>query len=148
MITPSRYLVPKSPTHATRPKLAIHGGPKAITLDRGDILRCPIVTPEDEEVVLDVLHRGAMSGNDVTNERDKLQKSVYTTALVTLSSYHQSSLDPLWFFVVRPFREEKPLPLFAGIEKTLLGAVVPRSSRRRQIDNRPLRGDISARSIL
>jgi dTDP-4-amino-4,6-dideoxygalactose transaminase len=46
--------------------LAIRGGPKAVTLDPKDLFRWPIVTREDEEAVLGVLRRGAMSGNDVT----------------------------------------------------------------------------------
>ncbi len=46
--------------------LALFGGPKTITLDPGDIFNWPIVTKEDEDAVLDVLRRGAMSGTDVT----------------------------------------------------------------------------------
>ncbi|MCX7011721.1 MAG: DegT/DnrJ/EryC1/StrS family aminotransferase [Candidatus Sumerlaeota bacterium] len=52
----------------SKSKLAIHGGPKAVTIDRGGILKWPIVTSEDEEAVLEVLRRGAMSGNDVTKK--------------------------------------------------------------------------------
>ena len=47
-------------------ELALLGGPKAITDDGGDIFRWPIITSEDEEAVLEVLRRGAMSGTDVT----------------------------------------------------------------------------------
>lgn len=47
-------------------ELAIKGGPKAIQTDPGDIFTWPQVTEEDEEAVLDVLRRGAMSGLDVT----------------------------------------------------------------------------------
>ncbi len=47
-------------------ELALLGGPKAITVDGGDIFRWPIITSEDEEAVLEVLRRGAMSGTDVT----------------------------------------------------------------------------------
>jgi len=47
-------------------ELAIHGGPGAITRDPGDMFHWPIVTREDEEAVLEVLRRGAMSGTDVT----------------------------------------------------------------------------------
>jgi dTDP-4-amino-4,6-dideoxygalactose transaminase len=46
--------------------LAINGGDKAVKTDPGDIFRWPIVTAEDEDAVLDVLRRGAMSGMDVT----------------------------------------------------------------------------------
>ena len=52
-------------------KLAINGGPKAVTMDPKDMFRWPIVTREDEEAVLDVLRRGAMSGNDVTIRFEK-----------------------------------------------------------------------------
>ena len=53
---------------STQNALAIHGGPKAVTGDEGDIFRWPIVTEEDEEAVLAVLRRGAMSGLDITYE--------------------------------------------------------------------------------
>jgi perosamine synthetase len=46
--------------------LALLGGPKAITRDPGDLFTWPIVTRDDEEAVLDVLHRRAMSSSDVT----------------------------------------------------------------------------------
>ena len=49
-------------------KLAIHGGSKAVTAAEGDIFRWPVITAEDEEAVLAVLRRGAMSGFDVTLE--------------------------------------------------------------------------------
>ena len=50
--------------------LALLGGPKAVTRDAGDIFQWPVVTREDEEAVLDVLRRGAMSGTDVTVESE------------------------------------------------------------------------------
>lgn len=49
-------------------KLAILGGPKAVTKDTGDLFTWPIITTEDEEAVLEVLRRGAMSGTDVTRK--------------------------------------------------------------------------------
>lgn len=52
-------------------QLAIKGGPKAVTAEPGDIFTWPIVTTEDEEAVLGVLRRGAMSGTDVTKEFEK-----------------------------------------------------------------------------
>jgi len=52
-------------------KLALLGGPKAITRDPGDLFTWPIVTREDEEAVLDVLHRRAMSSSDVTMAFEK-----------------------------------------------------------------------------
>jgi perosamine synthetase len=51
---------------ALKNTLAINGGDKAVKTDPGDIFRWPIVTAEDEDAVLDVLRRGAMSGMDVT----------------------------------------------------------------------------------
>ncbi|MCW8133569.1 MAG: DegT/DnrJ/EryC1/StrS family aminotransferase [Planctomycetota bacterium] len=51
--------------------LAIHGGPKAIERPPEDLFRWPIVMPEDEAAVLDVLRRGAMSGTDVTQAFEK-----------------------------------------------------------------------------
>ena len=47
-------------------KLALQGGPKAVTTDAGDLFRWPIITHEDEEAVLDVIRQGSMSGNKIT----------------------------------------------------------------------------------
>jgi len=47
-------------------KLALLGGPRAVRSDPGDIFDWPIITREEEEAVLEVLRRGAMSGTDVT----------------------------------------------------------------------------------
>jgi len=47
-------------------KLALLGGEKSVRDDPGDIFTWPIITQEDEEAVLEVLRRGAMSGTDVT----------------------------------------------------------------------------------
>ena len=52
-------------------RLALLGGPKAITREPGDLFTWPIVTREDEEAVLDVLHRRAMSSSDVTKEFER-----------------------------------------------------------------------------
>lgn len=49
-------------------KLSIHGGPKSMTNDSGDLLTWPIVTEEDEQAVLDVLRQGKMSGTDITKK--------------------------------------------------------------------------------
>ena len=49
-------------------QLAIFGGPKAVQSDPGDMFTWPIITAEDEDAVLEVLRRGAMSGLDVTKE--------------------------------------------------------------------------------
>ncbi|MFZ4395018.1 MAG: DegT/DnrJ/EryC1/StrS family aminotransferase [Kiritimatiellia bacterium] len=48
--------------------LAILNGTKAVQTDVGDMFDWPIITREDEEAVLDVLHRRAMSGSDVTQK--------------------------------------------------------------------------------
>lgn len=48
--------------------LAINGGPEAVTCDVGDMFTWPIVTKEDEDAVLEVLRRCAMSSNDVTKK--------------------------------------------------------------------------------
>ena len=47
-------------------RLAIHGGPKAVQTDTGDIFTWPIITEEDEQAVLEVLRAGTMSNWDVT----------------------------------------------------------------------------------
>lgn len=55
----------------TKSQLAILGGPKAVTLDQGDMFTWPIITQEDEDAALDVLRRGAMSGTDITMAFEK-----------------------------------------------------------------------------
>lgn len=55
----------------TAAKPAMLGGQKAVTLEAGDTFAWPIVTKEDEEAVLDVLRRGAMSGNDITKQFER-----------------------------------------------------------------------------
>lgn len=52
-------------------QLAVNGGPKAVAKDSGDMFTWPIITQEDEEAVLEVLRRGAMSGTDVTKEFER-----------------------------------------------------------------------------
>ncbi len=52
-------------------QLAIFGGPKAVQSDPGDMFTWPIITAEDEDAVLEVLRRGAMSGLDVTKEFER-----------------------------------------------------------------------------
>ena len=47
-------------------KLAIFGGNKAVTKDPGDIFTWPIITKEDEEAVINVLHDRSMSGTSIT----------------------------------------------------------------------------------
>src|SRR5688572_10209315 len=52
-------------------RLAILGGPKAVRSAPEDMFTWPIVTQEDEDAVLEVLRRGAMSGTDVTMQFEK-----------------------------------------------------------------------------
>jgi len=53
-------------------KLALFGGEKAMNKPVNyEIFRWPIVTQEDEDAVLEVLRRGAMSGTDVTEQFEK-----------------------------------------------------------------------------
>lgn len=49
-------------------KLALFGGEKAVKQEYPEMFKWPIITKEDEDAVLDVLRRGAMSGTDVTKE--------------------------------------------------------------------------------
>jgi perosamine synthetase len=51
--------------------LALLGGPKAVQMDPGDMFDWPIVTPEVEEAVLEVLRAGKMSGTDVTKQFER-----------------------------------------------------------------------------
>ncbi len=52
-------------------QLALLGGPKAVKTDPGDMFAWPIVTPDIEQAVLEVLRRGAMSGLEVTRQLEK-----------------------------------------------------------------------------
>jgi dTDP-4-amino-4,6-dideoxygalactose transaminase len=52
-------------------RLAIHGGPRAVPQDHPDLFHWPIITPEDEQAVLDVLRAGATSGTDITRRFEK-----------------------------------------------------------------------------
>jgi dTDP-4-amino-4,6-dideoxygalactose transaminase len=58
----------EAPTKST---LALLGGSKAVTAPQDDLFTWPIVTSEDEDAVLEVLRRGAMSGTDVTVQFEK-----------------------------------------------------------------------------
>ena len=48
--------------------LALLGGPKAVSGEAGDTFTWPIITPEIEAAVLEVLRAGAMSGTDVSRK--------------------------------------------------------------------------------
>jgi perosamine synthetase len=49
-------------------RLALLGGPKTVEREPPGLFRWPIVTREDEQAVLEVLRRGAMSGTEVTRK--------------------------------------------------------------------------------
>src|SRR5579859_7860696 len=49
-------------------ELALLGSSKTVVSDPGDLFAWPIITREDEEAVLEVLRRGAMSDTDVTRQ--------------------------------------------------------------------------------
>lgn len=53
---------------AVQEKLALQGGPKAVTLGPQDTFVWPIITQEDEQAVLDVLHTRQMSGTEITKQ--------------------------------------------------------------------------------
>jgi dTDP-4-amino-4,6-dideoxygalactose transaminase len=53
---------------ATQSTLAIHGGPRSVTLDWKPTLQWPIITEEDETAVVDVMRAGTMSRIDLTKE--------------------------------------------------------------------------------
>ncbi len=63
--------VPLNGKSAAPSKLALFGGPKAVTRPPNDMYTWPIITNEDEEAVLKVLRSGGMSGTDVTIEFEK-----------------------------------------------------------------------------
>jgi perosamine synthetase len=52
-------------------KLALLGGSQAVVEDPGDLFDWPIVTPEIEGAVLEVLRAGKMSGTDVTQQLEQ-----------------------------------------------------------------------------
>jgi len=52
-------------------RLALSGGPKSVTLEPGDAFTWPIVTDEDEQAVLDVLRKRAMSGTGITKQFER-----------------------------------------------------------------------------
>jgi perosamine synthetase len=58
-------------TTATASPLAIHGGPRAVRSEAGDLFQWPIITEEDEQAVLEVLRAGKMSGTDVTQQFER-----------------------------------------------------------------------------
>lgn len=80
----------------TASALAIFEGSKARHIEPGDMFRWPIITQEDEEAVLDVLRRGAMSGLDVTRQFEQeyatWQGSRFALAMSTGTAALQSAM--------------------------------------------------------
>ncbi len=58
-------------SRANNSKLAILGGPKAVTTDPGDIFTWPIITDEDRQAILEVLEKRAMSKTNITEQFEK-----------------------------------------------------------------------------
>src|SRR5947207_14744855 len=56
---------------ATASPLALHGGPRAVRGEAGDLFRWPIITPEDEDAALEVLRAGKMSGTEITQQLER-----------------------------------------------------------------------------
>ena len=52
-------------------KLALDGGPQAVEHAEPDLFHWPIVTEEDEQAILSVLHAGSMSGTDITEQFER-----------------------------------------------------------------------------
>jgi perosamine synthetase len=52
-------------------QLALLGGPKSVQSAPGDIFTWPIITPEIENAVLDVLRAGRMSNVEITQQFEK-----------------------------------------------------------------------------
>jgi len=52
-------------------ELAIFGGMKAVTKDPSDMFLWPIITNEEQEAVLKVLHDRSMSNTDITTEFER-----------------------------------------------------------------------------
>lgn len=78
-------------------KLAILGGPKAITLPEGDAFTWPIITKEDEDAVLEVLRRGAMSGTEVTKKfEDDFKKWMGTEFALGYPSGTEALRGAMW----------------------------------------------------
>lgn len=58
-------------SNSTASSLALLGGPPMIVDENHDLFHWPIITPEDESAVLDVLRSGKMSGTEITREFEK-----------------------------------------------------------------------------
>jgi len=77
-------------------KLALFGGPKAVTTDPGDIFTWPIITKEHEDAIIQVLRDRSMSGLDITKkfeeEYSKWEGSKYALGFSSGTAAIQSAL--------------------------------------------------------
>ena len=85
------------------PTLALHGGPKAVTLDQTEANRWPIFTAEDEAAVVEVIRHGDLSNHPVTRalEHDYQLRIGRAHAiahangtLALLAAFHALDLEP------------------------------------------------------
>ena len=83
--------------------LAMHGGPKAVTLDQTEANRWPILTAEDEAAVIDVMRHGDLSTHPVTRELEADYKQRFgrlhavahaNGTLALLAAFHALDLKP------------------------------------------------------
>ena len=115
-------------------QLALFGGDRVVTNDSGDLFTWPIVTKEDEEAVLAVVRRGAMSDTDVTvafeEDFKRWQGSRYALAHNTGTSAIHGALfgcgvgrgdevvciSPVYWAAALPAYSLGATPVFADIE--------------------------------
>jgi perosamine synthetase len=120
-------------------RLAIAGGPKAVTLDQTTANRWPILTEEDEAAVLGVMRDGDLSTHAVTRELEKDYQSYFgvrhalahcngTAGL--LAAFFAIGLRPgdevivpsaTWWASVSPMLWLGAIPVFAETEAVRLG---------------------------
>lgn len=83
-------------SNTVKSKLAIFGGEPAVQSDPKDTFKWPLITPEAEQAVLEVLRRGGMSGIDVTQKFEeafaKWQGSKYALAFSSGTASIQSAM--------------------------------------------------------
>lgn len=131
---------PSSMTTATsREQPAILGGAPAVTLDQTEANTWPIIGPEDEQAVLDVLHSGQLSIHDVVAELENDYRTWLGAAhalahcngtSAILAALHAFGLKPgdevivpsaTYWASVTPVLHCGCIPVFAETEETCLG---------------------------
>ncbi|HJN71316.1 MAG TPA: DegT/DnrJ/EryC1/StrS family aminotransferase [Phycisphaerales bacterium] len=123
----------------TANKPAILGGEKAITLDQTNANRWPVITQEDEQAVLDILHSGELSINPVVGKlEDDYKKLTGRSFALThnngtsaiLAGLHALGIKPMdevivpsatWWSSVMPVLHCGGIPVFAELEGDCLG---------------------------